>query len=84
MKEIGAIVTDELIRQVVNDSENPLTILELAKIIKTKTGDNFIRRKIIECLRRIEGSKLFYLEEGKIIIGQCQYEKKDLRLQRFL
>ena len=79
---IEDVVTNELIEGIVNNSENLLTIPELAVIIKEKTEGMFIRRKIIEHLRQVEKSELFYLEDGKIIIGQRQDKKTTyLRLQ---
>ncbi|MCK5084193.1 MAG: hypothetical protein KAQ64_00875 [Candidatus Pacebacteria bacterium] len=80
---IGDVVTNELIEEIVNNSENPLTISELAAIIKEKTRTVFIRRKIIEYLRQVEKLEFFYLEEGKIVVGQCQHDKATcLNLQR--
>ncbi|MCK5084976.1 MAG: hypothetical protein KAQ64_04955 [Candidatus Pacebacteria bacterium] len=75
IEAIEVKVTNELIKEVVENSENPLTILELAAAIREKTKGLIIRRKIIEYLRQVEKSKFFYLEEGKIIIGQCQDKK---------
>ncbi len=79
---VGDVVTNELIEGIVNNSKNSLTIPELVAAIREEIKDMFIRRKIIEHLRRVEKSGFFYLEEDKIIIGQRQDKKTTyLRLQ---
>ena len=73
MKEIEAIVTNEFVKQIIEDSRNPLTIQGLAKAIRIKTNGEFIRRKIIEHLGRIEKSGLFHQKKCMINPDQYQY-----------
>ena len=75
MVEIGSVVTDEFVEGIIKNSENPLMISDLVKIIKTETKGVFIRRKIMECLGRMEKSGLFNLEEHMIDPDQYQYGK---------
>ncbi|MCK5491442.1 MAG: hypothetical protein KAI67_06415 [Candidatus Pacebacteria bacterium] len=75
MERIESIVTSALVKRIVEDSENFLTIPKLAEKIKTETNGGFIRRKIIERLSQMEKSGFFCLEERLIHDALYQYER---------